>query len=340
MGRMKRLLILLPLMLLLAACGNNPSSDLERAASPAGRLIVDTAQNQIISLNMETMEQTVLFNRPQLSWVYEIDASAEANQIAIAYTRPPEPGKAPKYDRSGIFLLPLDTLSDTPQQLLGGDTENEWFVNPMWSADGKTLFFVRQSIDEQADGAFVTNVWLESVEIASGERRLLAQDAVWPRLSNDGEKIAWINYDDEADQFGLSIANVDGSNQKILLDIGEVTSISTPMFSPDDKWIYFTAAADQEATRTWLDIALGVKIAKAHAKHNVPSHWWRIPANGGTPKQVTASTHDIVYGDFSPVSTHLAYTTANGGLYLANDDGSNEQVISEAAVYRTFAWLP
>ncbi len=341
----KRLLLLLLLVMVTAACGENTPP---LSTTPSGRLIVDTAQNQIISLDVATQTQTVLFERPQLSWIYEIDASAAAGQIAIAYTQPPELNKAPKYDRSGIYLLALDGSQTEPQQLIGGDRENEWYVNPIWSADGETLFYVRQTIDMQADSSYETNVWLERITVATGETQLLAADAVWPRLSNDDKKLTWIIYDADLDQFGLSVANADGTNQKTLLDIGEMTSISTPMFSPDDKWIYFTAAAEQTSTTqvgTRLTVSLlnrlmGVRTAEAHAKHDVEGHWWRIPADGGTPQQITQTMHNIVYGDFSPVSTHLAYTTANGGLYLADQNGENEQILSETVIYRTFAWLP
>lgn len=314
----------------------------------SGRLIIDTAQNQIISLDVQTMEQTVLFDQPLLSWVYEIDASAAANQIAIAYTPPPEANMPPKYDRSGIYLLSLaSSLQANPTHLIGGERANEWFVNPIWSADGEQLYFVRQAIEEQPDGMFETNVYLERMSILTGERDVIAEDAVWPRLSNDGKRLTWIIYDADLDQFGLMVANKDGSEQQKLIDVGALDSISTPIFSPDDQLIYFTAAAEQSTSatdnkegRSFIDMALGVHHAEAHAKHNVLAHWWRIAADGGTPEQMTNAAHHIAYGDFSPVSPHLAYTTASGGLYLTDQDGKDEQALSETVIYRTFAWLP
>lgn len=318
--------------------GCNESSDLSE--EPTGRLILDSQRNEIISYDLQSRTATPIFTKPDsyLAWVWELDATSVTDQIVMAYTPPPATNEPSRFDRSGLFILPI--TGGEPDHLIGGDKKDEYYFNPIWSADANFIFYVRQTIDTLADGSFKTHYYLERLNMNNGNVDLLADRVVWPRVSNGDDKVVYASYDDELDQFGLEVVNADGTGRKVLLEIGELGSISTPMFSDDDKWIYFTVGAEDAAAQSLLDKLTGVQVAEAHARHEVASHWWRIPAEGGTPEQITANKQNILYGDFSPVSDHIAYTTNTGGLYIIHPDGTGEELLLEDTIYKTMAWLP
>jgi Tol biopolymer transport system component len=155
--------------------------------------------------------------------------------------------------------------------------------------------------------------------------RFTLTKTIWPRLSADGQTMAYIQVDSDSLKRSLHIADADGANARLLVAADAFEDVDAPLFSPDDLWVYFGAVpAAQPAGLTWFDRLLGVKSAAAH---DVPSDWWRIPLAGGAPEQITSIRAIGMYGDFVANGRYMAFA-AQTGLYLMNPDGTNLTSIS------------
>ncbi len=136
-----------------------------------------------------------------------------------------------------IFILSTD--GGTPRQLTD---ENTNLGNPVWSADGSTLFF-SANLNENADYDPL-NSEIYSLKIADGTIKALTDrqgpDSN-PTISPDGKTIAYTGFDDELLGYHSSkiyTMAADGSNKK-QIDSGLDRSLGNIQWSNDGKSIFF-----------------------------------------------------------------------------------------------------
>ncbi len=194
-----------------------------------------------------------------------------------------------------------------PDRLAPADFfQMEYALDPRISPDGRTVVYTRRSGDIMSD-RYHTNLW--SVDFDGGNHRAVTTGHVrdsTPRWSPDGKRLAFLSDRDGALQVYMR-----------WMDTGQVarlTNLATPptslAWSPDGKWLAITALApDKPRTVAQLPAAPeGAEWAKPAtvidtltyrwdgAGYLRPgySHLYVLPADGGTPRQI--SSGDFQHG--------------------------------------------
>jgi Tol biopolymer transport system component len=358
---MPRTILSLGLAVVLSACSTHltrptpaptsaaPTSGNDSAGLPwaslnlAGRIIFTRATEGVWQLDLETGAAEQLFQPPDknTSWINSASVSPDGQQIVVAYAPPPQPGEV-QFGYTDLYLMPADG-SAAPTLFLARPDPRESYFNPIWSPDGRHIYFAH--LDQiQVPGSnppeFTFQYNVERAAYPDGQPELIAPNAFWPRLSEDGAQLVYISVDPQTFDNDLHVANADGTNARRFAELADFPAVDAPLFSPDGSAILFSAVSQSIAARpgelSWLEGMMGVKTASAH---NVPSDWWRIPIGGGPPEQLTKIYDTGLYGDFAPDGRHMAFLSLRG-LTVMTPDGQNLAGLSSNGAYGTVDWIP
>lgn len=215
-----------------------------------------------------------------------------------------------------LLALPLSAQPPAPEVFEPMDVFGlEWATDPQISPDGSQVVYVRNGFDVMTDRR-VTDLWIAAAD-GSLHRPLTtgaASDAS-PRWSPDGERLLWVS-------------SADGSNQLWLrwMDTGEEARITNLTespgalrWSPDGEWIAFTMFVEREARPAlaagmpqppegaeWASPAVVVEDIQYKSDGNPElieqgwTHVFVVPAEGGTPRQVTSGDFDHTSPTWTP----------------------------------------
>jgi Tol biopolymer transport system component len=300
-------------------------------------LIYIQGTRQLISLDLVSGQQTTLFDAPDNAWVSAASISKDGEQIVLAYALPPKDPSQQQFGYTDLYTLPADG-SSAPQILLQRANDKEAFFNPVWSADGKYVYYSHLIPDPNNTQKYTNFKYdLERISLRLGRPQKILDNAFWPRLSPDGMKLAYVSFDPKNNANDLYLADIDGGNSKLVMPAGTFYAVDAPVFSPDSQTILFSAVGEPQKTQlSWFDQLMGVQIAEAHS---VPSDWWRVSISGGKPERVTNIADTGLYGDYSPDSQHVAFVSATG-LFVMNPDGSNLVQLFNYGPSGTVNWMP
>ncbi|MGB1249689.1 MAG: hypothetical protein ACPG8W_03585 [Candidatus Promineifilaceae bacterium] len=297
----------------------------------------DAPDFRVSRFDLSTLETETLFAVPENGWVNQIALSADNKILALAYS-PPSPDGNLILDRSGIYLLPLDSDAETLTPLLVPESANSYYYTPVWSPDSRYIFYVQTVIQNNSFSDL--DVTLMRLTVASGETQTIAKDGIWPRVSPDGAHLTFIQVDPDTLERGLVVTNLDGEQRRELVSIGQYFDLDTPLFSADSQSVYFTVARENPATRrTFWETVSNLRVSEAHANHNVPSAWWRIGLDGGEAEVLSAETDIILYGAFDTTGEHLYFSTITG-LYVYSTIENKTLRIADAPYFRTLSVKP
>jgi Tol biopolymer transport system component len=285
-----------------------------------GKIVFTAGTQGVDQLDLATGQVSRLFRTPDpdMSWVIGQSISADGQYMVMAYAPPPPSGQT-QTGYTDLVIVPTDGSSD-PEPLAERSGPDEDFIWPTWSPDGKYVYYVHISPPEQ--DSFLSHFVIERLAYPDGQPEAIADNAIWPRLSPDGSKIVYVVYDTVTAAQSLHTAKADGSNATLISLPSAFISIDSPMFSPDEEWIYFsgiTQGLSDVPSPSWLDRLFGVQPAFANG---APADWWKVPAGGGTPEKLTSILDLGMYGTFSPDGKHIAYSSYTG-LFAMNPDGTN-----------------
>gem|GEM_PF-2406466 len=340
----------------LAGCINGGTANLssEEATGepePASSLILVEYRNhpnfRISQMDLDSNEFMELFNIPNSGWVNQLALSPDGRRLALSYTPPPENADMPMFGKADISLMMLDEwglpTNPEPVPLITQEESGVFYYNPTWTPDGQTLFYIHTTPNPLNESGI--NLMLMRYDLETQHSVEIAADGIWPRVSPDGQRITYIHVNPKSMERSLVTTDLDGNEQVELIPAGEFFDIDSPLFSGDSQWVYFAAAPqgnvlsnDSSAIPWWLRL-LGTRRAAAHSNHNVPSDWWRVPAMGGEPEQLTDRDQQleiVLYGAFDYVTEQLYYSTMNG-LFVMDSAGNKIEQLDAARYYRTFA---
>lgn len=292
-------------------------------------------------LDLATGALTSLFVPPANGWLIGAATSPDGQTLAMAYGPPPPEGKV-QLGYTDLYLMPADG-SAPPTPRLERSQVAESYFSPIWSSDGNYLYFVHfaglpDTLTPPPELPYrYTLERLPDPTSPDTQPEVILENAIWPALSPDGTRLAYVAVDLANYQNELYLANTDGSGATLLLPPGAFQAIDSPMFLLDGSAIIFSAVGEgPQPSLAWLDQVLGVQVASAH---NVPSDWWRVPMTGGPPERLTRIYDTGLYGDFSPDGRYIAYLSVSG-LYLMTPDGKEITSLLNLQGIGTLEWIP
>jgi len=216
----------------------------------------------------------------------------------------------------------------------------EYAADPQISPDGGRVIYVRRSMDIMNDRGR-SNLWI--VDADGGNHRAVASgsaDFFSPRWSPDGGRLAFISSEEGSVQIYLRW--MDSGQVARLTDLTK--SPRSLAWSPDGRWIAFTMAVPAEGAKPfgkmpakpegaeWAPDVRVIDTLKYRAdgrKGFLPAeydHVFVIPADGGTPRQLTSGNFDHRSG--------LSWSADSKTLYLsANRDEDWEYEPRESDIY-------
>lgn len=295
---------------------------------------LSAGQQALVEIDHIFAVRRTIFQVPTNGWLASFDlwpVAGSGGRFVVAYAPPPPPDEI-NFGFTSLYLLPQD--GGEMELLLGPQVDGELFFNPIWSADGQSIYFSHVTPREGEAYAFDTS--LERLHLASGQIDLIAADAIWPQLSLDGTMLAYVHVEPVTLANSLMLADPDGGNARELVGVEMFTAVDAPVFSPDNQMIYFSAV-EPAAARSWWERLWGVQVAAAH---NLPSDWYRISATGGEVERLTEINAVGLYGRFSPSGTPVFAFASQGGIYEMAADGTGLTKWLEGTFTDSLAWTP
>jgi hypothetical protein len=238
----------------------------------------------LVQMDLSTGNLTTIFRPPEKGWMNGAAISPDAGQIMLAYSPPPEAGQ-PEYGPTELFELPASGSSQ-PRRVTRRITQNEAFYQPVWSPDGKYVYYTHFTYKSAGDTQGLADYRIERVLLPGVRPQVIVDRAIWPHLSPDGTRLVYVAFDPDRQINDLYLAQADGKNPIALVPHGTFLSVDAPFFSPDSKSVVFSATGPGPAeSLSLLDRLFGIQVALANGS---PSDWWRVSAGGGPPVRLTA----------------------------------------------------
>ncbi|MGF1606156.1 MAG: S9 family peptidase [Rhodothalassiaceae bacterium] len=199
---------------------------------------------------------------------------------------------------------------------------------PQISPDGSEIIYTRQSVNKYKD-RWDSELWIMN---ADGSRARFLTDgssAVW---APTGDRIAFVQKDDEGrPQLYIRWMDSEGAVSRITKEDMAPSLIS---WSPDGQWLAFRARVPQEPKWT-IDLPGKPKDADWTAEADViddmhyrvdrvgrvswHTHIFVVPADGGTPRQVTKGDWDVGARAIGVVDTRTPLTWSQDGSEIIFD---------------------
>jgi Tol biopolymer transport system component len=292
-------------------------------------------------LDLSTGGITTIFQSVPDGWIDSAVISPDHKQIVMTYSTPALQ-QGVNFTPLELYVIPSDG-SQPPQELVPLPLKDDQFLEPVWSPDGKYVYFVLANYGlppAEPNQRFPIDQ-IYRVAFPNGQAEKLLDKAYWPRLSADGSRLIYVSENPDDGTNKLFVANNDGSNptQILLTGANAPTIIDAPIFLPDGKTILFSAPTPvQSSAPSWLDRLFGVIEVSAHT---IPSDWWSVPAGGGAVTQLTHIQAASLYATISPDNRYIA-SFSGDGVFVMNPDGANLTMLigNTGGNAGTVNWIP
>jgi Tol biopolymer transport system component len=302
-----------------------------------GSLVYSQGTLGLMSLDLETGEKIALLQSDEKIWLSAAATSPDGQTIALAYSPPPT-GQDVQLGYTGLYGIPADGSATSPTPILERTNPQESYFSPEWTPDGKYLYYAHfvPIFDEAAGNSFKYTIERIPYPPQASAPEIIVEDAIWPKVSPDGNTIAFLKFDTVAYTQELYLSDIDGGNPTPLLPAGEFPSVDAQFFSPDGKTIIFNAVGEGQAPAlSFIDQLMGIQAADAH---NVPSDWWSVTLGANEPPVRLTQLYDTgMYGDYSADGNWVAFIAASG-IYVMKPDGTEVTPLIPIDALGTLEW--
>ena len=261
---------------------DRPSIERQPSISPDGRTVVFVGD--------ERGNDDLYLVRVGGRNVVPLTADSDADETTPSFS-PDGTRIAFRSERGGGGIFIMDATGESVRRLTDSG------FDPDWSPDGTALIVAGEPVVDPMSRVSISAIWV--VTVAKGEKRqVFAGDAVGPRWSPSGNRIAYWSRNHQTTQRDVFTVAADGSQAPVPVTSDAAVDWS-PTWSPDGRYIYF--ASNRGGTM----------------------NLWRVPID-----EVTGQT----LGIFEPVTTPSAWS----GGYDFSADGRQLvfAVVNEQATIR------
>ncbi len=327
-----------PIFILLVGCRNSAAPETADQVTPTGYVYyIDQPAEQnhrIMRVDAAAGPESaeVVFTAGDLAQIQEIDVFQDGSKLVFSQIPSPSVNTG-IFDRTTLSILDLTQPNPVPELILGGEVPNEFYNMPVVSPDGRYIFYTRLGPDRDGLTGTDTFYGIERYDFETGEKLPVVPNSIWPQISPDGTQVSFIILDVPTQQRGVGIVNIDGTEPKLLIDIGRYFDIDSPIFSQDGQSLYMSIVPEQP-TASLFEQLLGIKVAYAHTEHNIPSSWWELSlteslaaieaaAETGAgvlervdPEPINTIELILINGRFHPNRPIMALSTTEGLKFL------------------------
>ena len=290
----------------------------------------------IRKLDLLTGEISTIFTTTGEDWVYYLSVSPDAKNLIMSYMPPAQNGIPPS---RALYQIPLDGTA-SPQLLFSPQTPDDHYVHAEWSPDGKYIYYSHYNNNVRLPNGIDPVYDIFRMSYPEAQTVKVADNAFWPRVSSDSTRLVYVSINPETAKNELYVANADGSDsRRIVLSGASVPEIiDAPIFSQHGTNIIFSSPPPVQAYQpNWFERLMGIQVVKAH---EIPSDWWSVPVEGGTPTQLTQLQTIRLFAAISPDKRHIA-SLSGEGIFVMDENGSNlTQLLFEPGVLGTVSWIP
>ncbi|MBC8162474.1 MAG: c-type cytochrome [Roseiflexaceae bacterium] len=265
-------------------------------------------------------------------------------RVAFVTVSPPPITSTSPYPASALYTMNLD---GSDQQVMWR-SDNASLYLPSWTPDGNALFVMHNGVQDDPAQSDDWRPQVVRIDLASGARQVIIEDALDPSLSLDGRKLAYLRLHDDNSTMSLMVANPDGSDAREVVPGDGFSSFFAPRFSPDGNTLVFAAidgpATDAKGmpvaatTRSLVDGVVGWFQPPVAEAHGAPWDVWRVNSDGTGLQRLTSFYEDLPMAVFSPDGAELVIM-GYGGMYRMRPDGSELRRISPLGDHGALDWI-
>jgi mono/diheme cytochrome c family protein len=280
-------------------------------------------------------EPQPLFDLDELQVAEDPAVSPDGKTIAFVMLNLPDGQQQAEVSWS-LYLVTSDGTGLRP---LGAPSTDE-LRSPAWAADGGALYVGVVGAGEQASYS------VAEVDLASGDRRTLIQDATDPTTSDDG-RMAYLRIDPQSFATSIVVAGPGGASPQTILEDPRFALISAPRLSRDGTRIVFAASEGPPTDDQGIPLAgrpasplatlAGWLLPSAEA-HGAPQDLWSIGADGSGLRRLTTRYEDEPRATYSPDGAEILWMSYSG-IYRMDADGANMRRISALGDHGGLDWV-
>jgi len=222
---------------------------------------------------------------------------------------------------------------------------------PTWSADGKTIYIaangVKLVLQSSASPPSARELQIVRIDLATGAKQALLNDALDPSISRDGAQLAYLKLSDDGYTMSLNVAAPDGSGTLELIGGQDFQGFYAPRFSPDGKQIIVAAIGGPQtdaqgypikaSVPSPLDRLLGLLEPTTAEAHGLPWDLWLVNSDGSGLRRLTSFYEDLPMAAFAPDGKQVA-VMGLGGIYMMEADGSQLRRIDPTGDHGGLDW--
>ncbi|MEO8287316.1 MAG: hypothetical protein ABI670_12900 [Chloroflexota bacterium] len=211
----------------------------------------------------------------------------------------------------GTTELWLARPDGTGPRRVSSATQGRGLAYPTFGVDG--VLYVAQSRPLSAGGVELGESWdLQRVDSATGKLTPVQPGTLMPSTSPVDQRVVFVAQELTSDGgmvSGLSVANLDGSDEQVLVPPGIMNGIYAPAWSPDGSTIVFAGQGQIQQPGGGMGKVPGNAAPLAHG-----GTWdlWTIPASGGIPRLLSPVQEDLPYPQWQPDGKQVLFISPTG----------------------------